>query len=326
MKLSIVVPVYNVEPYVARCINSLLKQNIDDSEYEVIIVNDGSTDNSLLVVLDIIHSKSNVRLICQENMGLSVARNVGMDACKGEYIWFVDSDDWIEENCLSEIAKLLQNIDVLAMGYIEAYADYDKNKIKLPQSNVTTGRGLLQTRFIMPSQFYICKKSFLEKSSLRFYHGIYHEDCDFTPRMLYWANEILVYHSAVYFFYKRPNSITTTVNPKKAYDLIVVARNLTEFHSVVAKEYEIDIANLIGLAIDSSLQNTFFMNRNERRSFNRHLSENKDLFTYLSKSNVLKYRTEGFFFRRIPISCVTMYLIIQTLESFVRKQHSKISL
>ena len=323
MILSIVVPVYNVAPYVARCINSLFNQDLDNSKFEVIIVNDGSTDNSLQIVKDIICKRSNVKLISQKNKGLSVARNVGLDASDGKYVWFVDSDDWIEENCLSEMTDLLQNIDILALGYIESYDDMRKNRTILPQSNVSIGRDFLKKGFIMPSQFYIYKKSFLEKFSLRFCPNIYHEDCEFTPRMLYWANDISVHHRAIYFFYKRPNSITTTVNPKKAYDLIEIARNLTHFHSLVAEEYEVNIINLIGLSIDCSLQNTFLMSRKQRKLFNKHLIKNKDLFLKLSKSSVLKYRTEGFLFRTIPLPYVTTFLIVQHLENFVRKKMKK---
>ena len=110
MKLSIVVPVYNVEKYIVRCISSLISQDYDD--YEIIIVNDGTPDNSIEVLTSKI-SDERITIIHQENGGLSSARNVGMHHANGEYIWFVDSDDWVEKNCLSGFSPLLNGCDVL---------------------------------------------------------------------------------------------------------------------------------------------------------------------------------------------------------------------
>lgn len=102
MKLSIVIPVYNVEKYVSECLDSCLEQNIDITDYEIIIVNDGSTDNSANLI-NLYAKQSNIIIINQENLGLSAARNAGMKIAKGEYIWFVDSDDWIEPGILKRI-------------------------------------------------------------------------------------------------------------------------------------------------------------------------------------------------------------------------------
>ena len=98
MILSIIIPVYNVEKYVEKCIRSCENQDIPKENYEVIVVNDGSPDGSLAIVERLANEFSNIKVINQENKGLSMARNTGLEAAKGEYVWFVDSDDWIEEN------------------------------------------------------------------------------------------------------------------------------------------------------------------------------------------------------------------------------------
>ena len=98
MDLSIIVPVYNVEEYVRPCLESIFKQDLDDSRFEVIIVNDGSTDRSMEMIADIIQAHSNITVINQENLSLSVARNNGIAVAKGEYIIMPDSDDLLTEN------------------------------------------------------------------------------------------------------------------------------------------------------------------------------------------------------------------------------------
>lgn len=101
MDLSIIVPVYNVEKYVRPCLESIYKQGIDESRYEVIIVNDGSTDKSMETIADIIQQHANITVINHpQNLSLSVARNTGIAAAKGEYILMPDSDDLLIENTL----------------------------------------------------------------------------------------------------------------------------------------------------------------------------------------------------------------------------------
>lgn len=93
MKLSIIVPVFNVEDYIRLCIESILRQGLDDDSYEIIIINDGTPDNSIEIIADIIEAHQNIRVINQENQGLSTARNNGITAAKGEYILMPAPDD-----------------------------------------------------------------------------------------------------------------------------------------------------------------------------------------------------------------------------------------
>lgn len=93
IKLTIIIPVYNVEKYVGRCIESCLKQDLSPKEYEILVVNDGSKDGSIDIVRRYARENENIRIIEQENAGLSAARNHGIKEARGEYLWFVDSDD-----------------------------------------------------------------------------------------------------------------------------------------------------------------------------------------------------------------------------------------
>ncbi len=119
--LSIIIPVYNAEKYLAECLDSCLNQDIPAEDYEIICVNDGSTDGSAEILERYAREHSNVRFITQPNGGVSVARNTGIDAARGEYIWFVDADDLIQRNCLAGLRRRLGEapVDKLSFGHYE---------------------------------------------------------------------------------------------------------------------------------------------------------------------------------------------------------------
>ena len=110
MLLSIIVPIYNVEKYVEKCIRSCEAQDISKEDYEVVVINDGSPDNSLKIVERIADEFPNIKIISQPNKGLSAARNTGMRNASGDYYMFVDSDDWIAEKCLGKIQEQITNL------------------------------------------------------------------------------------------------------------------------------------------------------------------------------------------------------------------------
>ena len=104
--ITLIVPVYNVEKYLVRCLDSCLHQDLDEDEYEIIAVNDGSYDGSLKLLKEYANRYRNIVLIDKPNGGLSSARNAGLERARGNFIWFVDSDDWIAENCLKTVCRL----------------------------------------------------------------------------------------------------------------------------------------------------------------------------------------------------------------------------
>ncbi|MBQ7709263.1 MAG: glycosyltransferase, partial [Bacteroidales bacterium] len=115
-RISIIVPMYNVESYMEECLKSLWNQDLREDEYEVIIVNDGSTDKSLDIAQEICANHPNAQIISQENKGLSMARNAGLAQAQGDSIWFVDADDWIAPGCLKSICRQMEDLDILAIA------------------------------------------------------------------------------------------------------------------------------------------------------------------------------------------------------------------
>ena len=126
-KLSIIVPVYNVEKYIRPCIESIFKQGLDDADFEVIIVNDGTPDRSMEMIADIIQQHSNITVINQENQGVSIARNNGIQNARGNYILFIDSDDLLIDNTLPYL--LDKAISSKADIIVADFAEKDDNGI-----------------------------------------------------------------------------------------------------------------------------------------------------------------------------------------------------
>ena len=121
MFLSLIIPIYNAEKYLPECLDSLLAQDLPAEEFEIVCVNDGSKDDSLSVLQNYAASYPNIRIINKENGGVTTARNAGLEAALGEFIWFIDADDLIKENCLGRLKALVpeKGCDRIVFGAYE---------------------------------------------------------------------------------------------------------------------------------------------------------------------------------------------------------------
>ena len=235
MKLSIIVPVYNVEPYIRPCFESLFKQGLDEQDFEVVLVNDGTRDNSFEKIEDLVHEHRNVLRIDQENQGLSGARNTGMKFATGDYILFVDSDDLIVERILSKLLRIA--IDTSADLVVADYLKLSDDEILSYHSDISdvcdytekTGSELF-LEDLNPSQNYVWRtlyrRDFLEKNNLKFIHGICYEDIPFTPRCYLKAKKCVRAYCDLYLYRMGHSSITSTMSTKKALDLNKVVESL----------------------------------------------------------------------------------------------------
>ncbi|MBO7202917.1 MAG: glycosyltransferase [Paludibacteraceae bacterium] len=222
--MSIIVPGQNVEAYIGKCLDSLLYQDISSSDYEIIVVNDGSTDRTKEIVEGYVSSHSNVILINQQNKGLSCARNSGVKVARGSYVMYIDSDDYIEKNVLGGLLAQAErdNLDVLRYNYRNVNEDYKvivpkrNNKLYVDySSDVTDGFSFLTHRLgyaCYAWQFLI--KVEIAKNVL-FKEGIYFEDTEWAPRMLNKAKRVASTDVVVYNYMKRTNSITNAVDEAK---------------------------------------------------------------------------------------------------------------
>ena len=219
MRLSIIVPCYNVEQYVEKCIDSLEKQDIPKENYEILVYNDESNDNTLSVLEKLAEKYPNVKVASHKNKGLSGTRNRGIHEAQGDFIWFIDSDDWISDNCLGKILATITNkTDLVAFsGFIpEGNRCVGAN---IFGENVIDKRTLFTYGFADGAPFYMHRRDFLIKNNLFFKDGIKHEDTLFTPIVLNEAREISFYRTPVYHYLLRAGSITTVKDVKRIYDL-----------------------------------------------------------------------------------------------------------
>ena len=322
MKLSIIIPVYKVEKFIKKCLESTQNQDVSTNEYEVIVVNDGSPDNSLDIAIKFSKQHPNVIVISQENGGLSSARNAGIRKAKGKYLFFLDSDDWMANNCLGRIIKQLDDEcpDILRISS----AIYDNEKIIVKESfvgwNSMTGREALKKGLSPCAQYSIVKKDFLTKHNLWFYNGILHEDSEFTPRMHYLAEKMSFTAEIIYCIYQNPNSITHTINPKRSFDLInVVCPRLSDFSNCVELEYVHVFHSLISMYINNAIYYILDSDELIQNEFNKVLYNQKNIFVHLAHSLHFKYRLEAFLFKLFPKHYVNVYKFICKFNSLVKR-------
>lgn len=232
--LSIIIPIYNVEKYINKCLDSIFINSIDINLFEVIIVDDGTPDRSMELVSEYTKLYANITVITQENRGLGEARNTGVKFAKGKYLWFVDSDDWLIENAICNIINLLNlhKPDILAIDYI--YSTGEKSAIKnyAKSGHIYTGKDYLNINYVQnPVQYYVISSSFYFKNSLNFKKGIYHEDSLFTPKALFLANSVMFYNEICYVYNVREGSIMTSPNTcfKHCDDMLKVSVDLLYF-------------------------------------------------------------------------------------------------
>ena len=317
MILSIIIPVYNVEKYVEKCIRSCENQNIPKEDYELIVVNDGSPDGSLAIVERLANEYSNIKVISQDNQGLSVARNTGLEAARGEYVWFVDSDDWIEENCLKEMTeKLVDDIDILQIQCKRAYED---GTTRIPAQKFLDGihSGKEVTEFglfVDPAQFSILRSEFLKENDFKFFSGIYHEDAELKSRMVYTAKKIAFHKPPVYYYLKRDSdSIMAVPKPKRSSDLLTVCRHLHDFQisCVEGKKANRHFNYMTAIYLNFALYNICKCSVAEMKRFNTDMWQNKDLFIHLKDAKSMKYRLEYHLFRFFPKKTVEVYRLLQ---------------
>lgn len=228
-KFSVVVPVYNVEAYLDDCLRSLQAQRYAD--YEVICVNDGSTDGSRKLLADWAERYPQMRIVDRENGGLSAARNSGTDVAEGEYIVYVDSDDWVAPDMLEKLAAAADGTDIVCY----ACQRTDNEQTDRLQAEEAKGwdyycRHALEAR-VVP---FVCvwqrayRREFLNTNQLRFREGILHEDNQFTPRACVVAGSVRVLPDVLYYYRVREGSIMTTRGMRSKESFVLIGNELSE--------------------------------------------------------------------------------------------------
>ncbi len=228
MLLSVIVPVYNVEKYVSRCLNSLLDQDLDKKEYEILVVNDGATDRSPEIVEGFVREHENIIMISQPNQGLSAARNTGIGKATGKYIYFVDSDDYIAVNTLGSLLHTLESKQLEVIGFSHTLVGPDeflKNSRSQSHENKTTNvvsaqEYLASKHYSNNVWWYILNTNFLRKTNMLFEVGRFVEDAIFTANVMAAAKRMVYTDLDVYRYVQRPGSIMHTKSKSHTHKLV----------------------------------------------------------------------------------------------------------
>ena len=294
MKLSVIIPVYNTEKYIVKCLDSVANQTMKD--LEIIIVNDGSTDNSEKIITQWIenHKNTDAKYFKKENGGLSDARNYGVTKANGKYICFLDSDDYLEEDLYSRLEKYMeQDIDLIKFK-METYKPNGEliEKMDGPIFEKVTGQEAFEKlctedKFLEVACIYLYRRDFFIKEQFKYEIGAYHEDFGLTPWIMINAKSVVSTNEYGYCYLQRENSITTNKNPekeqKKAYDVLKYYDNaikqianaaVTENTKMLWKRYYTNSLILKAKTLDNQTQRDFIKEIKKRKVYKNIKPEN----------------------------------------------------
>lgn len=307
MLFSIIVPVYNLEPYLDECVQGLLSQDWPD--FELILVDDGSTDGSGAWCDAFATRDRRVRVIHQPNGGLSTARNAGMKAARGEYLVFVDGDDGVQPDSLRLFAaRLTERPEVLITRLVEVYPDGRSRRMneQLRDELALDQRSAIRWVFTAsetpwPAQQYLVKRCFAVEHGLAFRPGFFHEDVDWTAKLFRSATTFATCgHDWYHYRSNRAGSITSQVDLRRPLDVLdLVASNI---HDERYQQLDLELRTMIFRrlveALFAAVKRSFARyGAAEKRVLVAALSRQVDLFKYAVKPKhrcfVLLARTLG---------------------------------
>lgn len=212
MKISIIVPIYNVEKYIAKCLESVKKQTLTD--FECLLIDDGTKDNSIEVAKEVTRDDNRFIYFHKENGGLSDARNYGIKRAKGEYVFFLDSDDYIREDLLEKAYVMAKkhDSDITCFDIMYVYEDRtDINTVNMKEvDSFKDNKELIYINHSANNKIF--RRSFLEGKS--FIKGIWYEDMATVPVWVGKANNVSYVNEALYFYVQRSGSISHSEDPR----------------------------------------------------------------------------------------------------------------
>lgn len=201
--ISVIIPIFNAEKYLQNCLESILKQNYSD--FEIILIDDESSDNSLIIAQKFADKDDRIRIIKQKHAGQAVARNLGIESARGDLIVFIDADDYIDSDFFDTIASRIADNDVLQIGYK-----------RIDNQGIIIKKDYKKSFYIFTTPWSrIYKRDFIEKNHLRFPEGMIYEDVIFTIDMWLVQPKYRIIDYCGYYYRKNPNSTTAKKHSTK---------------------------------------------------------------------------------------------------------------
>lgn len=312
-RLSIIIPAYNAERYIARCLDSVLKQDLAITEYEVLVINDGSTDSTIEILKEYCANHIQVRVITTSNQGVSKARNLGCKEAFGEFFLFVDADDWIKENSLSTILNLMEtdSLDLLVMDYRyfdstgELAPTFKYSKRCANGTAVLPGSVFMQKCLPPVVWSIVYRSSFWKKHHFTFL-PIRHEDEELMPRVLYLAERVKFIPLDFYFYYKNSESFMMNYQTDACFYMVDAMSSLDLFRKEFVKDRKIDLffKKVIAQKLLQSFKRSIRFNATDAVLF--------DMIKRMEKKNLAPYLKEekfihSFFYKNYPLLLINFY-------------------
>lgn len=247
IKYSFIVPVYNTEKFLKKCLDSLVNQTYKD--FEIIVVNDGSTDKSSNIISKYQKKYKNVIVIDKENEGLSMARNRGVQKSSGKYIIFVDSDDYVSNKLLEEVDKKIDDSDILRFQIATEDEEYTKiNEYHEEGFESMCGydafKYLSSYHFVEPAWCYVIRKNYYIGNKFSFKKDVYHEDFGLIPYVIYKSRKVKSIDFIGYYYIQRNGSIMNNNDykktVKKAFDMLEQYKTMRLFAKNINRKNNLD--------------------------------------------------------------------------------------
>lgn len=241
MRLSVIIPVYNAGRYIGKCLESLYRQGLVETDFEVILVDDGSQDDSLMRIKNFAALHSNIQVISQKNQGVSAARNNGLKRAEGTYVYFMDADDYLVDAALGQLLTVAETnqLEVVRGELIEVDSEdrFLRASLRFEQRKVFANQLLDGFAFyenVFQGAFYcwllLFERSFLEQTTVIFNERIaFLEDEDFITRLIVFAKKTMYVPVVFYAYRQHPASAVATMNQKKLQDIVLVLENLKKY-------------------------------------------------------------------------------------------------
>lgn len=314
VKISVIIPVYNVEKYIEKCLDSIVNQTMKD--IEIIIVNDGSEDNSENIIKHWMKNNKTIiiKYLQKENGGLSDARNFGVSHATGKYIAFIDSDDYIDKDLFENLEKYIdEDIDIIKFKM--KTVDENGNileKLEGPVFKKCTGEEAFEKlctedKFLDPACIYLYKRDFFISNKFKYAIGTYHEDFGLTPLIIINAKSFVSTNEMGYNYLQRDNSITGNENIQK--DIKKAKDLLRHYDNMIKKIDSYTISEKSKDLIKRYYANTIILKAEElqkdNKEFNKYVKELKKRKVY---KNIKPYNTKQLLKRFILKFNMKLYL------------------
>lgn len=298
--LSIIIPMYNTENYIRATLESIRIQDFDD--YQIIVVDDGSTDSSLAVAKEYAVKDERISVLHKENGGQSSARNLGMRYAGGEYILFVDSDDQLAPNVLGRMTEIVRGneLDILRGKLLVINGEHEEvdESVDFPNQLMTGREKLILGNISYSMCAYMYRRSFLEENRIQFIEGVFHEDMDFIVRAYVFAKKVMDIDVVFYYYYMREGSTTNSISTKKVFDYYKVAESVldltnslndSELYEAFLREYLAFLfSRVVNMCLENELPITDIMEDKERK---------ENIIFCLKNSRKIKYRAQAVILR-----------------------------